>query len=169
MVGSWEIERLESPSKWFALSRSYLDASIYLCQGMVNGSFISSFANAQVIMGLCHHSVELFYKGVLHSVTGEFPNATHNLFDLDADVKRLAPDVASCFSCPFGLEELPSCLLETEIKKRIGKTQDQQFRYQFDRDGRPWEGVHGFISENFLEVLNYCSSQYDVIIPKIIR
>ncbi|AMK75647.1 MULTISPECIES: hypothetical protein [Methylomonas] len=172
MVGSWEIEELDEPSKWFVLARAYLDASIHLCQEMVEGVFIANFSNAQVVMGLCHHSVELFYKGVLHASSGQFPNATHNLFDLQVEVKKVAPDVFAVFTCPFGLEELPSNLNPREkqiLKKDIGKAQDQQFRYQFDRDGKPWDGIHGFIASSFLLVLKNCSSQYDAIVPSIVK
>jgi len=165
MVGSWEIEHLDNPSKWFALSRAYLDGSIRLCEDMISGGFARSFPNAQVVMGLCHHSVELFYKGVLHRAMGHPPDNSHNLFDLETDVKKIAPDVAAVFTCPFGLEPLPPGLDEGVIKKRVGNSQDQQFRYHLDRSGKPWEGIHGFMAENFLEVLRSCALQYDVISP----
>jgi hypothetical protein len=164
MVGSWEIETASEPEKWFALARAYLDASVHLCEGMISGAFPLTYSNGQVILGLAHHSVELFYKGVIHDVTGQMPNSTHNLHALENELKTVAPAIASAFISPFSLENIPAGLDEEALKKATGNERDQRFRYHHDRNGNSWSGVQGFMPQNFLAELRYCSAQYDAYI-----
>lgn len=164
IVGSWEIEALDDPSKWFALSRAYLDSGIRLCEQMVLGSFDHNYANGQVIMGLFHHSVELFYKGVIHRATGQTPCSSHNLFDLACQAKKVAPQVAEAFLSPFDDDVLDGSDAKT-LAKNIGNERDQRFRYLHDRKGQPWSGIRAFMPENLLAYMRYCESQYDALIP----
>jgi hypothetical protein len=168
MVGSWEIEELDDPDKWFAFSSAYLDGSIELCKDMISGKFDNSFPNAQVVLGLCHHSMELFYKGVLHKLENKIPR-THNLFELEKQIAILAPHIVTKISSPFRFEQLPPSPDEDENKKKFGIYQDQQFRYHLSNSGTPWEGIHAFNAETFLHELIKCSSQYKEIIPSIIK
>lgn len=165
MVGSWEIETVPDPTKWFALARAYLNAGIRLCEDMISGTFEQNYSNAQVVLGLAHHSIELFYKGAIHNATGMMPRSTHNLLELEEELKRVAPEIALAFDSPFGLEGVSAGLDEKALKKAMGSEQDQRFRYHHDQNGNPWSGLHGFLPETFLHELRYCASQYDVCIP----
>lgn len=165
MIGSWELDAASEPEKWFAHARAYLDASIHLCEGMISGTFPQTYSNGQVILGLAHHSVELFYKGAIHRATRQMPDSTHNLHTLEEKLKQVAPEIASSFTSPFGLEAIPAGLNATALEKAIGNERDQRFRYHHDQEGNPWSGVQGFTAETFLAKLRYCSSQYDANIP----
>ncbi len=164
-VGSWELDAASEPEKWFGLARAYLDASIHLCEGMISGIFPRTYPNGQVILGLAHHSIELFYKGVIHDATGQMPSSTHNLHTLEEKVKEVAPSVSSAFASPFALEAFPAGLDGEALKRATGNERDQRFRYQHDKDGCNWSGVQGFMAETFLAELRYCASQYAVLIP----
>jgi len=168
-VGDWESAHLDDPAKWFLLCRAYIDGSLRLCNAMIAGEHPLTFQHGQVAMGLCFHSVELFYKGVLRKATGKAPKG-HNLVELEGAVKSAAPGVAASFSNPFVLEESPTDVDPAmvaeiaEFKGRSARTMDQQFRYHLDQDGNPWPSPQGFNPGLFLATLRYCSMQYDLII-----
>lgn len=169
MVGSWEIDSASEPEKWFGLARAYLDASIYLCEGMISETFSQTYSAGQVVLALAHHSVELFYKGVIHNATGQMPNSTHNLHTLEERVRQVAPKIASAFSPIFDLKGVPAGMDATAQKKVIGRERDQRFRYHHDQDGNGWSGVQGFTAETFLTELRHCALQYDALIPNAVN
>ena len=93
IVGSWELDSCSEPTMWAPLARAYLDASAHLCEAMISGTFPRTYSHGITILGLAHHSVELFYKGVIHVNTGKMPSSTHNLHTLEKCVKQIAPDI----------------------------------------------------------------------------
>lgn len=165
MIGSWELDAASEPEKWFAHARAYLDASIHLCEGMISETFPRTHSNGQVILGLAHHSVELFYKGAIHHATRQMPSSTHNLHTLEETLKQVAPEIASSFASPFYLDAIPAGSNATALKKATGDKRDQRFRYHHDQGGNQWSGVQGFTPETFLAELRNCVSQYDAHIP----
>lgn len=168
-VGDWESSHLDHAAKWFLLARAYLDSSLRLCKDMVDGSYPRTFEHGKVAMSLCVHSVELFYKAVIWKATGSAPNS-HNLAVLEQNVRRVAPDVADFFACPFIAEEVQINLDSrqaaqiAELKAKVAKTLDQKMRYHVDNDGNPWAGPNGFMPELFLATLQHCATQYDIVI-----
>jgi hypothetical protein len=168
-VGDWETAHLDEATKWFLLSRAYLDSSIRLCNSIISRDLPHTFQHGQVVMGLCFHSVELFYKGVLQRATGKVP-ATHDLAILESEVWKSAPGVSNLFTCPFFSEDAPVDNTQRRearldaLRATSRGSLDQIFRYHVDRDGNPWPGPQGFMPELFLATLRYCSTQFDLVL-----
>jgi len=168
-VGNWETAHLDNPTQWFLLSRAYLDGSLRLCQAMIAGDYPVTYQHGQVVMGLCRQAVELFFKGVIWKAIGTAPDS-HSLLELEQTVRLVAPDVAEFFACPFFAEEVKvECDPKTKekliaLKAQSAKTLDQQLRYHVDRHGNPWPGVHGFRPDLFLAKLQYCSTQFEMVV-----
>ena len=163
IVGSWELDSCSEPTMWAPLARAYLDASAHLCEAMISGTFPRTYSHGITILGLAHHSVELFYKGVIHVTTGKMPSSTHNLHTLEKCVKQIAPDIAAAFAPLFGFKVTPEGEDAITQQKTIEQKRDQRFRYHHDKDGKRWPGVQGFKAETFLPQLRECFSQYEAL------
>lgn len=164
MIHSSEIDGLSIPDRYFSLARSYLDGSRALCEEMVNDDFAPQYSNTRVILHLCRHAVELFFKGAISKTTNSRPPKTHNLASLLAEYERVLPGDHFRFDIPFGVEALgtlePFPELEARVVDEHQKTLDQRYRYPTDVTGTPFSNPEGFTPTTFLSELMRLSKAF---------
>lgn len=147
MIHSDEVRRLDEQQEMYYLATSYLSASEYLCESMISEDFPKDFGRSRVILGLCHHGIELYLKAALMAANISYKHI-HNLKKLYEEYRKTYPEVD--FDVPeiFGYE---SGGLFPEHEHELYKTLHQRYRYSSDVKGQRWSGMEGFIPELFLE------------------
>src|SRR2546425_13326000 len=107
MIGSWEIDRLDSSGQLFAFSRSYLKSSAALCSRLQRLRRKPRYPEATVVLFLARHSVELFLKGAIIARSPK-TKLHHDLAKLKSKYDRLYRDSKFACSLPFGTQ-YPGC------------------------------------------------------------
>lgn len=167
MIGSWQIQHLDTPSLCLELGLAHLDASINLCKDMEAGALPGTFHHAKVIMSLAYHGIELFLKyGIGRRNDGECPGG-HSLRRLQAKYESLNPDPDLHFVVPF----IPAYLgfSADDVKQKIQAEQplDQHLRYHLDLKGQPWPDIHGFDVETYVSEVTALRDTLRAISKKI--
>ena len=146
MIGSWELNGLSRPHRFFAFAESYLQAAMATCSRMSEHKALQLWQHASVAMLLGSHSVELFLKGAILGGGVEFQR-THELRNLKNQYDQVHVDDQFRFDCPFvtnfeGLEEEA----ERILKENPPAAPSIYHRYPEDRDGSPWWHMIGACS-----------------------
>lgn len=149
-VGSLELIHLSEYEEYFALAKSYINASHKLCQSIIDGSFDNTHTNSMVIMSLSCHSYELFLKG---SIIYKSQNVTksHRVDQLIKQYNVLYPDNRDKLPHLFNVTNLTD---KEELTEEGFQCFDQSFRYTRDRKGNPWVGGQGFNASLYVTQLN---------------
>jgi hypothetical protein len=130
---------------------------------MVNDDFAPQYSHTRVILHLCRHAVELFFKGAISKATKGKPPKTHNLASLVGDYERALPGEQFRFEVPFGVETIGTLELFPELEALVEdhhKTLDQRYRYPTDSTGKPFSGLEGFIPRDYLSDLERLSKAF---------
>lgn len=169
-VKSLDLDWGNIPSLFFDLSQAYIDSSTYICNGMASNSFDQNFSRSRVVFHLCHHSIELFYKGAIFQGTQSVPDNTHNLFTLQQKFTKYYSNKKYSFQIPFQIVKPYSCddKTYTKISKQHFKALDQKFRYYTDSKGQLLFSAEWFNSNSFLTTLEKLKEDFTKLIPIIL-
>lgn len=166
MIHSDEVRNLDEQDEMFYLSHSYLSASEFLCDAMVNGEFKAGFGRSRVILNLCHHGLELYFKSALM-----FDNKStakgHNLKELHEAYLKSYPYSQFEIPMPFGYTPLGYGELFPEMEKDHFNSLHQKFRYSSDHKGNRWPDIEGFFPEDFLKEVSDINRKLMVVWMKI--
>lgn len=164
MIGSWEMSSLSEPKRYFEFSKAYIQASIDVCDRMINDDDRGTWPNASVALMLAAHSVELFLKGAI--LNKEQKAWGHTLEELNSRYHDIYTEKELKFNCPFRTEYIEI----TENEKNSLKNKEPQpsilFRYPVKEHGVEWNGIRGFLPTDFIKILNELSVTYDNLINK---
>ncbi|CAE6706842.1 hypothetical protein [Paraburkholderia nemoris] len=150
MFHSQELSDLPQGKRLFVLSRAYIEGSEHLCRALLAEDYAAEFASSRVVLHLCCHGVELFFKGAIHCASRRTPRRTHELHKLGEEYSRLFPSPDFQFAIPFWFETLDSEELFEELNNQFHKTLDQRYRYPVDKQFAPFDGPEGFQPDVFL-------------------
>jgi hypothetical protein len=128
----------------FWLARSYLEASIYLCQGMVEDDFTAQYSSSRVVLHLARQALELFLKGAIFALSGKPPKLTHLVDQLYEEYRLLAPDSSYEFAIPTWYLVVPNFDLFPETIFEYHTTLDQRYKYAADRSGKLFSSPEKF-------------------------
>jgi hypothetical protein len=168
IIYSYEFQQLKHPDQYFSLARGYLEGSRVLCAAMCNDDYAPQYPHTRVILHLCRHAVELFFKGaILSKSTNGKPPGGHNLAKLATEYERVFPNQEFRFEVPFGFETLGPFDLSPELAEihRISseyhhKMLDQRYRYPADSNMKPFSEAESFIPATFMSNLNGLSKAF---------
>lgn len=146
--------------RMFWLARAYLEASMVLCEAMINDDFTRQYSSSRVVLHLARHAIELFLKGGICASTKGRPPKTHHLENLHAEYARHFPDPSFHFDIPFKLEVLPNLEMFPELTEDYHKDLDQRFRYPSDSKGRMFSDLDAFVPTAFLAELKVLWPQF---------
>jgi hypothetical protein len=164
MIGSWEMSSLSEPKRYFEYSKAYLQASLDVCNRMVNDNDNGTWPNANVALMLAAHSVELFLKGAMLIKTGKAWG--HTLEELNSDYHDIYTEKEFQFNCPFKTEYLEISEEEQNALKKKEPQPSIRFRYPVKKPGTEWNGIYAFIPNEFIDILNDLNINYDKLINK---
>ena len=132
------------------LANAYISACETLCESMITDCTESDPDKALVLLNLCHHSLELFYKAGLNSQTGTY-RKDHKLLQLEIEFIRAFPNCN--VKIPEVLREallVSAPLLPEGSEADFERVVHERFRYHTQRNGRPWPVLDQFDIEDFL-------------------
>ncbi len=153
MIGNWELNGLDEATLHYVLAEANADAACRLSQDMLDGTYLSTWSHAKILMSLVHHSVELFLKYAITRAGQSVPRH-HYIRELHQKYQTAYVGQDFEFDPPFvvhfmGLppERVRECLSEESSDRN---QTDQMLRYHTDRNGSPWVNPHGFLPNEFL-------------------
>lgn len=165
MIGNWEHLSVSDRTRFMDFADSYLAASADVCERMISQPEERTWANASVALMLAAHSVELFLKGALISkgVTNSWGHTIDKLYD---KYTEKFPEEQFQFRCLFVTQFLGYSDAEIEAAKSEKMQQASViFRYPLNRPGVEWNGLFGFVPEDFYQELRDLSSTYKRLRP----
>jgi len=145
------------------LSRAYLEASMYLCEAMLEQDFSNQYSSSRVVIHLARQGLELFLKGSILVATNISELPGHNLTKLLARYRKHYPEDIFRFKapCQFALGENDD-LFQDELD-RFHSTLDQRHRYPTDRNGQDFAAPEVFEPRAFLKDIRNLDKQLKVI------
>jgi hypothetical protein len=149
MIGSWEMENKTQSELFFDLGFAYMDTSILSTKSMLNNQTPSQYSQSRVILSLAYHAIELFLKGAILFKKNEYKVNGHNLDTLYKEYQKLYTQDKFQLESPFITRFMGISV--DEINSINLPPRDQMYRYHTDRNTEKWEGVEGFIPQDFLK------------------
>lgn len=126
------------------LGSAYAEAAKILARSMINDDFGQQHSNVRVIMHLCRHALELFFKGAIGFATGRIPRKTHRLATLFDKYKSIYTEPEYHFNFPFPDQVFLVDDFFPETVEQFHRTHDQRFRYPADSKGDVFDGYESF-------------------------
>jgi hypothetical protein len=136
MSSSSEFNGLPVWDRSFWLARAYLEASIFLCKGMVEDEFTAQYSCSRVILHLTRQALESFLKGAIFALSGQPPKLTHLIDQLYEEYRRHCPDSSFHFEIPSWYMVDANFDLFPETIVGYHATLDQRYKYPADRSGK---------------------------------
>ena len=99
MSGDWELDDKSKPKRFFEFAESYLNTSIAQCENIINKKSDNTWSNANPVLFLGAHSIELFFKGAILKKNGSFEKY-HSIQKLEETYNTLYDDEYH-FDCIF--------------------------------------------------------------------
>lgn len=139
-IAPWPATPSTIPERMLWLADAYAEGAQVLCNALVEDDYQRQYTNTQVILHLCRHATELFFKGAVAHKTKRRPLKTHRLDRLYAEYRRFYPTEEFDIELPFPRSVLdPEAGLFPELMDDYVRTHDQRFRYPADLDGKPFD------------------------------
>ncbi len=167
MIGNWEDQNKSDTERYLNFAYAYCSASKDVCTRMIQDEKERSWTNANVVMMLAAHSVELFLKAALIS-RGKTKVWGHSLGDLYKDYKKKFP--ANTFDFDYIFQVVHLGFAEGEETK-LSKVDSPSimFRYPLQKNMVEWSGIHSFDPTTFVKKLSELSASYRRIATSIVR
>ena len=142
----------------FWLSRAFIEASLCLCNSMLNGELSSQYSTSRVVWHLARQGVELFLKAAIGAAVGSrLVPATHDLRRLAFEYRRIYSSLSFSLEFPSHFQVDTNLDLFPEDQDRFHATLDQRHRYPADRMGESFttrETFDPLITQRELEKLD---------------
>ena len=150
------------------LSNAYAEAAQLLCEALVEDQFTRQYQSTRVVLHLCRHAAELFFKGAIASKTNELPKNTHRLEWLHAEYLRLFPLQKHHIHLPFSAQALDSepGLFPGSLEE-YQRSHDQRFRYMTDSSGKPFEESESFDVLKYQETVEKFGTELNHMVSRI--
>ncbi len=160
------VETVASRILW--LADAYAEGAMVLCNAMADDDYQRQYTNTRVILHLCRHATELFFKGAISFKTTLLPANTHRLDKLYAQYLVHYPLDKQQISLPFPVEILnPAHGLFPELLDEYTKTHDQRFRYPTDATGKPFDETEYFDVHAYQEAIDRFRSSLNHMVARI--
>ena len=104
MITDSEMSNLTVPQRFFEYAIAYRNAASAMCTSMVETQSLRTWPNANVVLLMAAHSIELFLKGVILSRDPLAKIEHHFLDSLGTEYKRLFLESQFDWEIPFGTE-----------------------------------------------------------------
>lgn len=144
IIDPWPATKATAASRMLWLADAYAEGAMVLCNAMAADDYYPQYTNTRVILHLCRHATELFFKGAIAVKTQQF-SKTHRLDRLYAQYLTLYPLEKFQISLPFPRAVFnPSEGLFPELLDEYTQTHDQRFRYPIDNQGVPFFDAEPF-------------------------
>ncbi|MBR8296920.1 hypothetical protein KDW63_22275 [Burkholderia cenocepacia] len=158
-----EIADMQAWERSFWLARAYMEASLCLCQSMLDGGFSSQYSSSRVVLHLARHGVELFLKGALGVFSKDGVPATHDLSHLYSKYKTTYPDPIFDIDVPARFLLSANFDLFQDELRAFHATLDQRHRYATDRQGKTFATKEEFDPAEILNELQSLDRQQKII------
>lgn len=153
MIGSWQMRAHSVPERFSAYAWSYLRAASRITADIDANPSQYGFPDANVVLLLAAHSVELFLKGMILRRELTFDIVTHRLDELHSAFGRLYPEPECRWELPFGSEYVGFSEQEMLALAKAEIPPSIRYRYPTDNAKQVWKGAQAFTAETFLLTL----------------
>jgi hypothetical protein len=164
LTGNWESANKPVHERFVELAEAYRQAAMDFCDRMRQWDSECTWANANVVLLLSAHAVELFLKGaILAKSPDEEFGAGHRLDLLHQRFDALFAASGVTFE-PFFRTEYPGFTAsEVAALSKGAPIQSILYRYPVDRSGAEWPGIHAFEPADFFELLDTLGNDFERI------
>lgn len=167
-IEPWPAKAHNTASRTLWLADAYAEGAQVLCDAMANDDYYPQYTNTRVILHLCRHATELFFKGAVSIKTKAAPPRTHRLDKLYAQYRLHYPDEKYQLDLPFPKEVLnPEEGLFPDLLVEYSKTHDQRFRYPMDASGNPFEDFERFDVVAYREAIGRFRNSVNLVVGRI--
>ena len=90
LIDAWPATRTTAFSRMLWMADGYAEGALVLCNAMASDDYYPQYTNTRVILHLCRHATELFFKGAIAVKSDKFPKI-HRLDTLYAQYKLYYP------------------------------------------------------------------------------
>jgi hypothetical protein len=144
LIEPWPATKETAASRMLWLADGYAEGAMVLCNAMAEDDYYPQYTNTRVILHLCRHATELFFKGAIAVKTNQIFKS-HRLDKLYAQYLALYPLDKYQISLPFPRAVFnPNEGLFPELLDQYTRTHDQRFRYPLDNEGTPFFDAEPF-------------------------
>jgi hypothetical protein len=156
VITSWDPSERPVHQRYIDFAEAYRQAALDFCHRLIEHESLRTWPNANVVLLLAAHSVELFLKGAILSREPEHKfGAGHRLDELQAKYDEVFTAIEFRFHAVFtsdypGMSDQEASAPQPSIR----------FRYPVDKNLVEWEGVHALEPESFLEILILLGEDY---------
>jgi hypothetical protein len=158
-----EIANMPPWERSFWLARAYLEASVCLCQSMLDGGFSSQYSSSRVILHLERQGIELFLKGAIGAKSKDGASATHDLSRLYSEYRNAYRDPIFEIGVPARFLLSANFDLFPDELRVFHATLDQRHRYATDRYGHTFATQEAFDPAEALIELQTLDRQQKII------
>ncbi|MBP6078959.1 MAG: hypothetical protein KA505_09130 [Xanthomonadales bacterium] len=143
-------------------AEAYRQAAMDFCHRLIEHESQRTWPNANVVLLLAAHSVELFLKGAILSREPEYKfGPGHSLDELQAKYERVFTSAEFRFEAVF-MSDYPGISdQEANSLRAMAPPPSIQFRYPVSKNLSEWEGVHALEPETFFETLIFLGEEYE--------
>lgn len=145
LIEPWIATPSTEASRILWLADAYAEGALVLCNAMASDDYQRHYTNTRVILHLCRHATELFFKGAISFKTNGRAAKTHRLDLLYAEYRRHYPLSQFEMNLPFPKAVLnPDDGLFPGLLNEYTRMHDQRYRYPADAEGRPFQDEEHF-------------------------
>jgi hypothetical protein len=158
-------------AKMLWLSDSFAEAASVLCEAMVEDTYERQYTNTRVILHLCIHALELYFKGAIAAKTRKHPPKTHRLDVLHSQYRDCYPSERHAVDAPFPDQVFEDALLGLfpGSLEDYQRSHDQRYRYPTDAIGQPFEEREPFDPLTHRDAIANFRSQINLMVFRIDR
>lgn len=167
MITDSEMSNLTVPQRFFEYAIAYRNAAEAMCSSMVEDRKLRTWPNANVVLLLAAHSIELFLKGAILSRDPLAKIEHHFLDALGTEYKRLFPESQFRWEIPFRAEWGDLSEAEIQAVRKTSPVPSMLYRFPVSKGGKEWNGAFGFEASSFVEVLDQVDRDFQRIMAHI--
>lgn len=167
-IEPWPATEKTAASRMLWFADAYAEGAMVLCNAMAEDDYARQYTNTRVILHLCRHATELFFKGAISFKTNALPGNTHRLDKLYAQYRVHYPLDKQQIDLPFPAEVLnPEQGLFPDLLDEYARTHDQRFRYPIDAAGKPFEESGNFDVHAYQQAIDRFRSSINHMVARI--
>lgn len=149
------------------LSNAYSEAAEILCNALVENQFTRQYQSTRVVLHLCRHSAELFFKGAIAHASKAPAPTHHDLAKLHEEYTNYYPSEKHMIHLPFSAQVLDAepGLFPGSLEA-FRRTHDQRYRYITDKSGKAFE-LEAFDAANAQTAIDLFHHEIGMMVARI--
>lgn len=167
LILPWPATRATAASRMLWMADGFAEGASVLCAAMASDDYYPQYTNTRVILHLCRHATELFFKGAIAIKSNKFLK-THRIDTLYTQYKIHYPLDQYQIKIPFPQIILnPNASLFPDLLDDYIRTHDQRFRYPIDNQEIPFYDIEIFDVLEYKTVIEQFHTELNLLVFSI--